>query len=180
MNIYTLMTGTAAEIRQEFSEEVNMAYSRVGGGRRYACDIADDLRASAAGLVTAICRTSARRFRIVEDNGGMQTLVVLPKGVNSWNAAAAGNVEYVHVYQRRGDAWEALAGILGMGDEETVMDAEGNEADEYRENGTLTRLVDEMDDAENEDVLDDGGMESVGGRAFQLLFGGDEYDWRGL
>lgn len=179
MNINTLLNGTAKGIRDEFSNEVRTVYNSVGGRRRFACAVADDLRASLAESVNVLCRTSARDFRIVENNGGFQTLVVWQKGVDRYSVAAAGNVEYVHVHQRRGDAWEALAGIIAMGEEQTVRDAEGNEADEYREAGTLGKLLAEMDDPENEEVVSNCGM-NIDSRAFQLLFGGDEYDWRGL
>lgn len=179
MNINTLMTGTAAEIRQEFAEEVRMIYRNVGDREHFAADIADGIRKACTEMLNTICRASARNFRITENNGGFQTLAVWPKGVNSWSLAGADNVEYVHVFQRRGDAWEALAGILGRGDDQTVMDAEGNEADEYREAGTLGRLIEEMDDPENDEVITDCGMNDDS-RTFHLLFGGDEYDWRGL
>lgn len=178
MNMYTLMEGTAEEIRTEFAEETRIIYKHVADRKRFACDIACDVREAMASMVNAVAKSSTRDFRIVENNGGFQTMAVWKKGVKMWSVEAEDGVEYVHVFQTRGEAWETLARILQYGDDESVAECDGNEAARYREEGTLGKLISEMDDAE--EIVDSSVGVGSSARCFALLFSGSDADWEGL
>lgn len=180
MNIYTLMEGTAEEIRTEFAEETRIIYKHVADGNRFAIDIARDVRKAMAAMVNVVGKSSVRDFSIFENNGGFQILVVWQKGVKRWSeeAEAEAGVEYVHVFQTRGEAWETLARILQYGDDESVAECDGNEVTRYREEGTLGSLLSEMDDAE--EIIDSSAGVGSSAIAFALLFGGSAADWEGL
>lgn len=178
MRMHTLMIGTSEDIREEFAKEVQDTYYHVADRERPACDIAQDLRTAMAAMVNAVVGSGVREFAMTENNGGFQTLAVWRKGYNRPTHASDEGVEYVHVFQNRGEAWETLAGILRCGGAVSVESWDGNEAGYYRESGTLGSLISEMDD--DEDIIDSTAGVRSSARGFALLFGGTDYDWEGL
>lgn len=178
MRMHTLMIGKSEDIREEFAREVRETYYHVADQGKLACDIAWDLRMAMAAMINAVVRSSVRDFTITENNGGFQTLAVWRKGYDPYTSASEDGVEYVHVFQNRGEAWETLAAILGCGDDETVESWDGNEAVYYRDNGTLGDILSEMCDAE--EIVDRTAGVRSSARGFALLFGGTDYNWEGL
>lgn len=171
------MYGRPEIIQDEFRSEVGELHYHVSDMIRYACDVADDLRAAAAGMITALCMATAREFRIVQGDTEYQTLIVWEKGPEGCSMSA-NSVVYARTFRNRGEAWGTLAGILARGDRETVSDFPGNQAGELRQAGALDYIVRALGNPGIVMVLDSSEPMSSSVDAFQLLFGGDPDLWR--
>lgn len=178
MNITTLLLGKPSLILDEFRHEVDLIYYSVSDMRRPVCDVADDVRIAAARMVTALCMSRAREFRIIRDGSGNQTLIVWAKGEEGWPMSADA-VEYVRTFRNCGEAWEALAGILVRGGRISIHDCPGNRASALRGTGQLEAVIDSLSEPGTVIVLEGSEAMSYSPKAFCLLFGGDVGDWKG-
>lgn len=177
MNMTTLLYGDPGLIRDEFVNEVSQVHYRVSDMARDWRDVATDLRVAAAGMVTALCMSTAREFRIFQRGSCLQTLVVWAKGPEGW-AMSADEVEYARTFRERGDAWETLAGILIRGEKESVRNWPGNQVEDLRVAG-LDGIIDDLSEPGTVMVLDSSEPMSSSPGAFTLLFGGSGEDWGG-